>query len=176
MKYHFYWHRIMYQLQNSIASQLRFSSLCGREPDKANTKQQTEFSGFCQLLLCSIRPGCLAWRFGGTLLHDQSPAQDALDPEQAQYLQDKDSPFFLSFFKQPWNYILAQGTKLPGPLVVHELACFMAPQASGLNVVLLSTISCMALNVWHKTVRELFVPACCQEAWIWAGYRLFRPY
>lgn len=38
---------------------------------------------------------------------------------------------------------------------MQQLAYFMAPRASIFNVVLLSTGSCLGLNVWHKRVKRV---------------------
>lgn len=125
---------------------------------QGNQRKETQGDRLSSLLLASCRTAA------ATAAHRSSAAQT--DQPELPWTQSKLSScsriyfcslfcLLLFFFRQPWNYILPWGIKLPGPLALHQLAYSMAPRASILNVVPLSTASCMGLNVWRKIVKRV---------------------
>lgn len=146
---HFHWRGITDQLQQlqSPPSWDAAGFLSG-EPEEGNPRRQAE------LLAAGQLPHCCSHCCSQEQRCSNRPTRAALDPKQAQFLQ-QDLLLFSFFFRQPWNYILPWGIKLPGPLALHQLAYSIAPRASILNVVPLSTASCMGLNVWRKIVKRV---------------------
>lgn len=125
---------------------------------QGNQRKETQGDRLSSLLLASCRTAA------ATAAHRSRAAQT--DQPELPWTQSKLSScsriyfcslfcLLLFFFRQPWNYILPWGIKLPGPLALHQLAYSMAPRASILNVVPLSTASCMGLNVWRKIVKRV---------------------